>query len=74
MKKKHSAELIDRIRHSFIPNVTVKVVSESEVLSVEIIQEYILPNGGDGKAIPWRKSIHAIADKDGNIISHKGLF
>lgn len=66
---------IEKIRQSLEPEVHIHEIHEvrGQILA-EVIQEYVLPNGGDGKDIPWRRSIRIVADKEGTILSHEGLF
>ena len=68
-------EAIEKIRQSLTPEVWIQVVHEKDdKIMAEVVQEYKLTNGGDGKIISWRKSIRIVADKDGTIITHEGLF
>lgn len=68
-------EALERIKVTLIPRVTIESAYDTEVgIVAQVKQVYFYPERVNLPPIPWGKLIQVEADKDGNVLSTKGLF
>ena len=68
-------EAPEKIRATLTPEVFIEFARDTEEgIVARVRQVYHYPERPNLPSIPWSKIIEVEADKDGNILSTKGLF